>query len=137
MLNKVILMGRLTRDPEIRYTQNNTPVASYSIAVDRNYSKAQDKQTDFIDIVSWNKSAEFVSKWFKKGSLIVVVGRLQVRKWQDKDGNNRISYEVISEEVSFGGSKNDSDSDSSESHANATVDVENAEDADDDGEMPF
>lgn len=135
MLNKVILMGRLTRDPEIRYTQNNTPVASYSIAVDRNYSKAQDKQTDFIDIVSWNKSAEFVSKWFKKGSLIVVVGRLQVRKWQDKDGNNRISYEVISEEVSFGGSKNDSDS--SESHANAAIDVENAEDTDDDGEMPF
>lgn len=136
MLNKVILMGRLTRDPEIRYTQNNTPVASYSIAVDRNYSKDQDKQTDFIDIVSWNKSAEFVSKWFKKGSLIVVVGRLQVRKWQDKDGNNRISYEVISEEVSFGGSKNDSDS--SGSRANATIDAEDTEAADDDdGEMPF
>lgn len=137
MLNKVILMGRLTRDPEIRYTQNNTPVASYSIAVDRNYSKDQDRQTDFIDIVSWNKSAEFVSKWFKKGSLIVVVGRLQVRKWQDKDGNNRISYEVISEEVSFGGSKNDSDSDSSGSRANATIDAENTDDTDDDGEMPF
>ena len=130
-------MGRLTRDPEIRYTQNNTPVASYSIAVDRNYSKDQDRQTDFIDIVSWNKAAEFVSKWFKKGSLIVGAGRLQVRKWQDKDGNNRISYEVISEEVSFGGSKNDSDS--SVSNANVTtdaVDVEAADD-DDDGEMPF
>lgn len=129
-------MGRLTRDPEIRYTQNNTPVASYSIAVDRNYSKDQDRQTDFIDIVSWNKAAEFVSKWFKKGSLIVVVGRLQVRKWQDKDGNNRISYEVISEEVSFGGSKNDSDS--SGSHANATTDAVDVESSDDDdGEMPF
>lgn len=136
MLNKVILMGRLTRDPEIRYTQNNTPVASYSIAVDRNYSKDQDRQTDFIDIVSWNKAAEFVSKWFKKGSLIVVVGRLQVRKWQDKDGNNRISYEVISEEVSFGGSKNDSDS--SVSNTNVTTDAVDVEAADDDdGEMPF
>lgn len=129
-------MGRLTRDPEIRYTQNNTPVASYSIAVDRNYSKDQDRQTDFIDIVSWNKAAEFVSKWFKKGSLIVVVGRLQVRKWQDKDGNNRISYEVISEEVSFGGSKNDSDS--SVSNTNVTTDAVDVEAADDDdGEMPF
>lgn len=129
-------MGRLTRDPEIRYTQNNTPVASYSIAVDRNYSKDQDRQTDFIDIVSWNKAAEFVSKWFKKGSLIVVVGRLQVRKWQDKDGNNRISYEVISEEVSFGGSKNDSDSSVSNTNVTTdTVDVEAADD--DDGEMPF
>ena len=129
-------MGRLTRDPEIRYTQNNTPVASYSIAVDRNYSKDQDRQTDFIDIVSWNKAAEFVSKWFKKGSLIVVVGRLQVRKWQDKDGNNRISYEVISEEVSFGGSKNDSDS--SVSNTNVTTDAVDVEATDDDdGEMPF
>lgn len=106
MLNKAILMGRLTRDPEIRYTQNNIPVVSFSIAVDRNYSgQGAERQTDFIDIVAWRKTAEFVSNWFAKGQMIVVVGSIQSRRWQDKNGNNRTSIEVVADEVQFGESK--------------------------------
>jgi len=107
MLNKVILMGRLTRDPELRYTQSNIPVASFTLAVDRNYRSKGDQQqtTDFIDIVAWRSTAEFVSKWFVKGRMMVVVGSLQIRSWQDKDGNNRRTAEVVAEEVYFGESK--------------------------------
>ena len=112
MLNKAILMGRLTRDPELRYTQNNIPVVSFSIAVDRNYSKGQERQTDFIDIVAWRRTAEFVSQWFSKGSMIVVVGSIQSRRWQDKDGNNRTSIEVVADEVQFGESKRSRESNS-------------------------
>jgi len=109
MLNKVILMGRLTRDPELRYTQSGIPVASFTLAVDRNYKSKSDQQqqqtTDFIDIVAWRGTAEFVSKWFVKGRMMVVVGSLQIRSWQDKDGNNRRTAEVVAEEVYFGESK--------------------------------
>ena len=85
-------MGRLTRDPELRYTQSNIPVVTFSIAVDRNYSNnGGDRQTDFIDIVAWRRTAEFVSQWFTKGQMIVVVGSIQSRRWQDKNGNNRES----------------------------------------------
>ncbi len=105
MLNKAILMGRLTRDPELRYTQNNTPVVSFSLAVDRGFSKGQDRQTDFIDIVAWNRTAEFVSQWFTKGMMAIVVGRIQSRRWQDKNGNNRTSIEVVADEVQFGETK--------------------------------
>ena len=99
-------MGRLTRDPELRYTQNNTPVVSFSIAVDRNYGgKGEERQTDFINIVAWRGTAEFVSKWFTKGQMIVVVGSIQSRRWQDQDGNNRVAIEVIANEVQFAGSK--------------------------------
>lgn len=107
MLNKVILMGRLTRDPELRYTQSNIAVTSFSIAVERNYKSKGEQQatTDFIDIVAWRGTAEFVSKWFSKGRMIVVVGSLQIRNWQDKEGNNRKTAEVIADEVYFGESK--------------------------------
>ena len=106
MLNKAVLMGRLTRDPELRYTQSNIPVVTFSIAVDRNYSNnGGDRQTDFIDIVAWRRTAEFVSQWFTKGQMIVVVGSIQSRRWQDKNGNNRTSIEVVADEVQFGESK--------------------------------
>ena len=108
MLNKIILMGRLTRDPEIRYTQSQIPVASFSLAVDRDF-KGQDgqKETDFIDIVAWRNTAEFVSKYFTKGRMIVVEGSLQSRKWTDKNGQNRVSWEVQANNVYFGDSKRD------------------------------
>ena len=105
MLNKAILMGRLTRDPELRYTQNNTPVATFTLAIDRSYSRGQERQTDFIDIVAWRRTAEFVSQWFTKGMMAVVVGSIQSRRWQDKNGNNRTSIEVVADEIQFGESK--------------------------------
>ena len=106
MLNKIILMGRLTRDPELRRTQSGTAVTSFSLAVDRDY-KAQDgeRETDFIDIVAWRSTAEFVRKYFTKGRMAVVEGRLQVRDWTDKDGNKRRSTEVLADSVYFGDSK--------------------------------
>lgn len=106
MLNKIILMGRLTRDPELRRTQSGTAVASFTLAVDRDY-KPQDgeRETDFIDIVAWRGTGEFVSKYFTKGRMAVVEGRLQVRDWTDKDGNKRRSTEVIADNVYFGDSK--------------------------------
>ena len=106
MLNKIILMGRLTRDPELRRTQSGTAVASFTLAVDRDY-KPQDgeRETDFIDIVAWRGTGEFVSKYFSKGRMAVVEGRLQVRDWTDKDGNKRRSTEVVADNVYFGDSK--------------------------------
>ena len=106
MLNKIILMGRLTRDPELRRTQSGTAVASFTLAVDRDY-KPQDgeRETDFIDIVAWRGTAEFVSKYFSKGRMAIVEGRLQVRDWKDRDGNNRRSTEVVADNVYFGDSK--------------------------------
>jgi len=108
MLNHIVLMGRLTRDPELRYTQSQTPVASFTVAVDRDYSgQGQEKQADFIDCVAWRGTGEFVSKYFRKGSMIVVSGRLQLRDWQDRDGNKRRSAEVVADSVYFGESKRD------------------------------
>ena len=106
MLNKIILMGRLTRDPELRRTQSGTAVASFTLAVDRDY-KPQDgeRETDFVDIVAWRGTGEFVSKYFTKGRMAVVEGRLQVRDWTDKDGNKRRSTEVVADNVYFGDSK--------------------------------
>ena len=99
MLNHIVLMGRLTRDPELRHTGNGTAVASFSLAVDRDYKgQSGEKETDFVDIVAWRSSADFVSKFFTKG-------RLQIRDWKDKDGNNRRSAEVVAEHVYFGDSK--------------------------------
>lgn len=105
MLNNITLMGRLTRDPELRYTQSQTPVASFTLAVDRDFSRGEEKQTDFIDIVAWRQTAEFVSKYFQKGSMAAVNGRLQIRDWTDRDGNKRRSAEVVAENVYFGESK--------------------------------
>lgn len=111
MLNKAILMGRLTRDPELRHTQSNIPVASFTLAVDRGYSRnnADGQQTvDFINIVAWRNTAEFVSKWFRKGQLVAVTGRIQVRSWTDRDNNSRTSYEIVADECFFAESKRDS-----------------------------
>ncbi len=110
MLNKIFIMGRLTRDPELRRTQSGTPVTSFSLAVDRDYkSQSGEKETDFIDVVAWRSTAEFVSKYFTKGRMAVVEGRLQIRAWQDKDGNNRRSAEVVADNVYFGDSRRDGD----------------------------
>ena len=112
MLNKIILMGRLTRDPELRRTQSGTAVTSFSLAVDRDFkSQSGEKETDFIDIVAWRNTAEFVSKYFTKGSMAVVSGRLQIRDWTDRDGGKRRSAEVIAENVYFGDSKREGGSD--------------------------
>ena len=109
MLNKIILMGRLVKDPELRRTQSGTAVTSFRIAVDRDF-KSQDgsKQADFFDVVAWRNTAEFVSKYFTKGRMAVVEGRLQIRDWTDRDGGKRRSAEVIAENVYFGDSKRDS-----------------------------
>ena len=105
MLNHIVLMGRLTRDPELRYTQSQTPVASFSLAVDRDFGRGEEKQTDFIDCVAWRQTGEFVSKYFQKGSMAVVSGRLQIRDWTDRDGNKRRSAEVVVDNVYFCESK--------------------------------
>ena len=152
MLNKAILMDRLTRDPELRYTQSNIPVVTFSIAVDRNYSNnGGDRQTDFIDIVAWRRTAEFVSQWFTKGQMIVVVGSIQSRRWQDKNGNNRTSIEVVADEVQFGDSKKTREGGTQQRQNNyqpyadpapaQSYDMPAANDfseiSDDDGEVPF
>ena len=106
MLNFIFIQGRLTRDPELRYTQTNIPVASFTVAVDRDRKNADgDRQTDFIDCVAWRQGAEFVDKYFSKGSMAIVVGSLQIRDWTDKDGNKRRSAEVNAQNVYFGESK--------------------------------
>ena len=107
MLNHITLMGRLTRDPELRYTQSGTAVASFTLAVDRDFASKEggERQTDFIDVVAWRQTGEFVSKYFQKGSMAVVTGRLQIRDWQDKEGNKRRSAEVVADNVYFGESK--------------------------------
>ena len=111
MLNRIILMGRLTRDPELRQTQSGVSVASFSLAVDRDFKNKEtgEKQTDFIDIVAWRNTAEFVSRYFNKGRMAVVEGRLQIRDWTDRDGNKRKSAEVVADNVYFGDSKRDGD----------------------------
>ena len=107
MLNHIVLMGRLTRDPELRYTGSNVPVASFSIAVDRDFGRGEngEKQTDFINVVAWRQTAEFVSRYFHKGSMIAVRGSIQQRNYEDKNGNKRTAFEIVAEEVSFCGSK--------------------------------
>ena len=108
MLNHIVLMGRLTRDPELRHTGTGTAVASFALAVDRDF-KGQNGETsvDFIDVVAWRNTAEFVSKYFTKGRMAVVSGRLQIRNWTDKEGNKRRSAEVVADNVYFGDSKRD------------------------------
>lgn len=102
MLNKVILMGRLTKEPELRTTQSGVAVASFTLAVDRDYKK---DETDFVNIVAWRNTAEFVSKWFRKGQLVAVSGRLQVRSYEDRDGQKRTATEVVADECFFAESK--------------------------------
>lgn len=105
-LNHINIMGRLTKDPELRYTPQGTPVTSFTLAVDRDYQTGgSERQTDFIDCVSWRQGAEFVSKYFHKGSMAVVSGRLQIREWEDKNGSKRRSAEIVTDNVYFGESK--------------------------------
>ncbi|MDO4815869.1 MAG: single-stranded DNA-binding protein [Bacillota bacterium] len=107
MLNHITIMGRLTRDPELRYTQSQTPVASFTLAVDRDFGGRDggEKQTDFIDCVAWRQTAEFVNKYFAKGSMAVVSGRLQIRDWTDNNGSKRRNAEVVVDNIYFGESK--------------------------------
>ena len=111
-MNKVILMGRLTRDPEVRYTQNtNLTVANFSIAVSRRFAKENDEvKADFFSVIAWNKTGEFVGKYFKKGQQVLVSGRLQNRNWTDQQGVKHYATDVIAEEVEFADSKKNSDS---------------------------
>ena len=149
MLNKIIIMGRLTRDPELRHTQTGTAVASFSLAVDRDFKdKATgDRTTDFIDVVAWRQTGEFVSRYFTKGRMAVVEGRLQIRDWTDKDGGKRRSAEVVADNVYFGDSKRDGGDSSGYSAAPAYKNAapsnfnaggsDFAEIGEDDGELPF
>lgn len=129
-MNHVTLMGRLTRDPELRHTQSGTAVASFTLAVDRPKNKDGERLTDFIEIVAWKGTAEFVSKYFTKGQMAAVTGRLQLRNWTDKDGNKRVSAEVVADNIYF-----------TESKKSRTEGAEPAqaefEDIDDDGDLPF
>ena len=104
-MNIIAIKGRLVRDPEIRHTQSGVSVTTITVAVDRSYSAGGEKQTDFFDCVFWRQGAEFVSKYFKKGKEIVVTGEMQSRKWQDKEGNNRISWEIQNAHAEFCGGK--------------------------------
>ena len=132
MLNYIVIMGRLAKDPELRRTQSGTAVTSFRLAVDRDFKDKQtgERATDWIDCVAWRGTAEFVEKYFGKGSLAVVSGRLQMRDWKDKDGNKRISAEVQVDSIYFGGSKRD------EGTAGGAQEPE-FEDLDEDGELPF
>ncbi len=115
MLNHIVIMGRLTRDPELRRTGSGIAVASFTVAVDRDFGGRDggERETDFIDCVAWRQTGEFVSKYFTKGSMIVVSGRLQIRNWNDKEGNKRRSAEVVADNVYFGESKRSSEGNSS------------------------
>lgn len=109
-MNTIIIMGRLTADPELRQTQSGLSVTSFTVAVDRSFVKqGEERQTDFINVVAWNKTAEFVSKWFTKGQMIAVQGSLQIRSYEDKEGKKRTAAEVIANNVSFCGSKQQKD----------------------------
>ena len=130
MLNKAILNGRLTKAPELKQTQNGKSVCGFTIAVDRNRDR---EKTDFIPIVAWGKTAEFVNQWFGKGDLITIVGRIEVRNYEDKNGNKRTATEIIAEEVLFGGSKSTDKGYENSSQRN----VAGLEEVDDDGDLPF
>lgn len=131
MLNRIDIMGRLTRDPELRYTQSNTPVASFTLAVDRDFG-GENKETDFIDCVAWRNTAEFVSKYFTKGSMAIVAGRLQIRDWTDTDGNKRRNAEVNVDSIYFGSAKKETAGEPAAATASAFSEL-----SDDDGELPF
>lgn len=154
MLNHIVIMGRLTRDPELRRTQSGTPVASFTLAVDRDYGSRDggERQTDFIDCVAWRSTAEFVSKYFTKGRMAVASGRLQLRDWTDQNGGKRRSAEVVVDNMYFGDSKRDGAQQSQSSYAPAqrqpddafqsgyTAPVTGSDFAeldDDDGDLPF
>lgn len=127
MLNSIIIMGRLTADPELRTTSSGLSVSSFTVAVDRGYVKpGEEKKTDFIPVVAWRSTADFVSKYFRKGSMIAVQGSLQTRNYEDKNGNKRTAFEIIADQVSFCGSKAESgsynnDNTNASSYSNSTA----------------
>lgn len=112
MLNHISIMGRMVRDPELKQTQSGVSVAHFTLAVDRDFSGRDggEKETDFIDVVCWRNTAEFVTRYFSKGRMAIVAGRLQMRKWTDKNGNNRVAAEVVADNVYFGDSKKEESS---------------------------
>ncbi|MBE6809289.1 MAG: single-stranded DNA-binding protein [Ruminococcaceae bacterium] len=142
MFNLVVLTGRLTADPELKTTSNGLSVTTFSIAVDRRYRSGEERQTDFINIVAWRQSAEFITKYFKKGNLIGIEGSIQTRRYQDKNGNNRTAFEVVVNNVQFVESKRDGvapmgDTAAPASFSNADVnDFADLGDATDD-DLPF
>ena len=141
MLNKIIIMGRLTRDPELRRTGSGTAVTSFSLACDRDFkSQSGDKETDFIEVVAWKNTAEFVSKYFSKGRMAVVEGRLQIRDWTDKAGNKRTTAEVVAENVYFADSKRSESNDNQKENFNALsgrLSDDFVPISEEDGEIPF
>ena len=141
MLNKIIIMGRLTRDPELRRTGSGTSVTSFSLACDRDFkSQSGEKETDFIEVVAWKNTAEFVSKYFSKGRMAVVEGRLQIRDWTDKSGNKRTTAEVVADNVYFADSKRSESNDNQKENFNALsgrVSDDFAPISEEDGEIPF
>ena len=141
MLNKIIIMGRLTRDPELRRTGSGTAVTSFSLACDRDFkSQSGDKETDFIEVVAWKNTAEFVSKYFSKGRMAVVDGRLQIRDWTDKSGNKRTTAEVVADNVYFADSKRSESNDNQKENFNALsgrVSDDFVPASEEDGELPF
>lgn len=131
MLNHFTGMGRLTRDPELKTTPAGISVASFAIAVERDFAEGGEKKTDFIDVVAWRQTAEFVSKYFTKGMMAVVSGRLQIREWQDKEGNKRKTAEIVADNVYFGEGKKDNGG------SNQTKPAGNPTDVPTDGDLPF
>ena len=141
MLNKIIIMGRLTIDPELRRTGSGTAVTSFSMACDRDFkSQSGEKETDFIEVVAWKNTAEFVSKYFSKGRMAVVEGRLQIRDWTGKDGGKRRSAEVVADNVYFADSKRSESNDNQKENFNALsgrVSDDFVPASEEDGEIPF
>ena len=141
MLNKIIIMGRLTIDPELRRTGSGTAVTSFSLAVDRDFkSQSGEKETDFIEVVAWKNTAEFVSKYFSKGRMAVVEGRLQIRDWTDKAGNKRTTAEVVADNVYFADSKRSESNDNQKENFNALsgrLGDDFVPASEEDGELPY
>ena len=136
MFNLVVLTGRLTADPELKTTPNGTNVTTFAIAVERRYRSGEERQTDFINIVAWQKTAEFITKYFKKGNLIGIEGSIQTRRYQDKNGNNRTAFEVIANNVQFVESKREAGAEGA-SFSNADVNDFAEMDTVDDSDLPF
>lgn len=135
MLNRCIIMGRLTRDPELRRTQSGKAVTSVTLAVDRDFKGQNgEKETDFIDIVAWSNIAEFVSNYFKKGDMAIVSGRLQSRRWEDRDGNKRTAIEIVAENIYFCGPKKSQQEQNFNQLADA---VDKFQEIEDQGNLPF
>lgn len=146
MLNRIVIMGRLTRKPELRRTGSGIAVTSFTVAVDRDFAPKDggERETDFIDCVAWRGTGEFVDKFFSKGSMAVVAGRLQIRQWTDKEGNKRHSAEIVADNVYFGDSKRKSESGGNEQIASGNVNDYNytpqqefTEMDDDDSQLPY